>query len=73
MGFSEGAIGGIVGSSLWVLEGGGSIEGLMGVNKEVSSGLNTNGNSLKTIQFTPPRTPRISGLRSQILKPTFLS
>ena len=51
MGFSEGAIGGIVGSSLWVLEGGGSIEGLMGVNKEVSSGLNTNSNSLKTIQL----------------------
>ena len=23
--------------------------------------------------FTPPRTPRISGLKSQILKPTFLS
>ena len=23
--------------------------------------------------LTPPRTPRISGLKSQILKPTFLS
>ena len=23
--------------------------------------------------FTPPRTPRISDLRSQVLKPTFLS
>ena len=24
-------------------------------------------------KYTPPRTPRISGLKSQILKPTFLS
>ena len=35
-------------------------------------------NSLNDIAFfraylTPPRTPRISGLKSQILKPTFLS
>ena len=26
-----------------------------------------------TMQYTPSRTPRISGLKSQILKPTFLS
>jgi hypothetical protein len=26
-----------------------------------------------TSLLTPPRTPRISGLKSQILKPTFLS
>ena len=29
---------------------------------------------LKVLNYvTPPRTPRISGLKSQILKPTFLS
>ena len=38
VGFSEGVIGGIV-RGPW---GGGSIEGLMGVYKEVSSDLNTN-------------------------------
>ena len=30
--------------------------------------------SIVVVNFlTPPRTPRISGLKSQILKPTFLS
>ena len=28
--------------------------------------------SLQQSSFTPPRTPRISGLKSQVLKPTFL-
>ena len=28
---------------------------------------------VKPIHTTPPRTPRISGLKSQILRPTFLS
>ena len=28
---------------------------------------------IDTTQLTPPRTPRISGLKSQILKPTFLN
>ena len=30
-------------------------------------------NVSKVLLFTPPRTPRISRLKSQILKPTFLS
>ena len=38
-----------------------------------SSQTNKQNMSANTSSYTPPRTPRISGLKSQILKPTFLS
>ena len=42
-------------------------------NNTALPSITTLGNAGKDIQCTPPRTPRISRLISQILKPTFLS